>query len=45
MQGYQAKRIDNTSVRDEPYAFVLGKHEVCGVLLLVEEYFDSVRYQ
>ena len=22
--GYQAKRIDNTSVRDEPYEFVLG---------------------
>ncbi len=22
--GYQAKRIDNTSTRDEPYSFVLG---------------------
>jgi hypothetical protein len=24
LQGYQGKRIDNTSVRDEPYEFVLG---------------------
>jgi hypothetical protein len=24
LQGYQGKRIDNTSVRDEPYVFVLG---------------------
>jgi hypothetical protein len=24
LQGYQGKRIDNTSVRDEPYSFVLG---------------------
>lgn len=30
-QGYQGKRIDNTSVRDEPYEFVLGSSEV-GVL-------------
>ncbi|KAG1662210.1 hypothetical protein FOA52_015836 [Chlamydomonas sp. UWO 241] len=27
-KGYQAKRIDNTSVRDEPYEFQLGSHEV-----------------
>ncbi|KAF5838942.1 hypothetical protein DUNSADRAFT_1958 [Dunaliella salina] len=26
-KGYQGKRIDNTSVRDEPYTFTLGKHE------------------
>jgi len=29
-KGYQGKRIDNTSVRDEPYAFRLGKHEAIG---------------
>jgi hypothetical protein len=27
-KGYQAKRIDNTSIRDEPYSFVLGMHTV-----------------
>ena len=27
-QGYQGKRIDNTSVRDEPYEFVLGGGQV-----------------
>eukprot|EP00891_Asterochloris_glomerata_P005084 jgi/Astpho2/5084/Aster-08020 len=26
--GYQAKRIDNTSRRDEPFDFVLGQHQV-----------------
>eukprot|EP00958_Prasinococcus_capsulatus_P007877 scaffold735_cov376-Prasinococcus_capsulatus_cf.AAC.19 len=26
--GYQAKRIDNTSTRDEPFEFVLGSDEV-----------------
>jgi len=26
-KGYQGKRIDNSSVRDEPYTFILGKHE------------------
>ncbi|MEW5314054.1 MAG: hypothetical protein WDW38_005578 [Sanguina aurantia] len=26
-QNYQAKRIDNTSVRDEPYIFKLGSHQ------------------
>jgi hypothetical protein len=26
----QGKRIDNTSVRDEPYEFVLGKGQVSG---------------
>jgi FKBP-type peptidyl-prolyl cis-trans isomerase len=25
--GYQGKRIDNTSVRDEPYEFTLGSGE------------------
>ena len=25
-KNYQAKRIDNTSLRDEPYRFVLGAH-------------------
>lgn len=25
-EGYQGKKIDNTSVRDEPYSFVLGEH-------------------
>jgi hypothetical protein len=29
-KGYQGKRIDNTSVRDEPYEFVLGKGQVGG---------------
>jgi hypothetical protein len=29
-KGYQGKRLDNTSLRDEPYAFVLGGHEVGG---------------
>jgi hypothetical protein len=24
VQGYQGKRIDNTSVRDEPFEFVVG---------------------
>jgi len=28
--GYQAKRIDNTSTRDEPFEFVLGSDEVIG---------------
>jgi FKBP-type peptidyl-prolyl cis-trans isomerase len=27
-KGYQGKRIDNTSVRDEPYEFVLGQGQV-----------------
>jgi len=37
-KGYQGKRIDNTSVRDEPYAFVLGKHEVSpSVSLLIPQ--------
>jgi hypothetical protein len=27
-KGYQGKRIDNTSVRDEPYEFVLGSRQV-----------------
>ena len=27
-KNYQAKKIDNTSVRDEPYEFVLGAHQV-----------------
>lgn len=27
--GYQGKRIDNTSVRDEPYRFRVGSGEVC----------------
>lgn len=27
-KGYQGKRIDNTSVRDEPYEFKLGAHQV-----------------
>ena len=27
-KGYQGKRIDNTSVRDEPYEFVIGSGEV-----------------
>jgi len=27
-EGYQGKRIDNTSVRDEPFEFVLGKGQV-----------------
>ena len=26
--GYQGKRIDNTSVRDEPYKFTLGANQV-----------------
>jgi hypothetical protein len=26
--GYQGKRIGNTTVKDEPYTFVLGKHQV-----------------
>ena len=29
-KGYQGKRIDNTSVRDEPYEFVLGSGQVSG---------------
>lgn len=29
-KGYQGKRIDNTSLRDEPYVFRLGAHEVTG---------------
>lgn len=28
LAGYQAKRIDNTSRRDEPFDFVLGQHQV-----------------
>lgn len=32
-KGYQGKRIDNTSARDEPYEFVLGQHQV-GVFLV-----------
>lgn len=33
--GYQGKRIDNTSVRDEPFVFTIGSNEVCppGILL------------
>lgn len=27
--GYQGKRIDNTSVRDEPYRFQVGSGQVC----------------
>ena len=27
-KGYQGKRIDNTSVRDEPYVFKLGAKQV-----------------
>lgn len=27
-KGYQGKRIDNTSIRDEPYEFTLGSHQV-----------------
>ena len=26
--GYQGKRIDNTSTRDEPYRFTVGAHQV-----------------
>jgi hypothetical protein len=29
-KGYQGKRLDNTSRRDEPYEFVLGANQVGG---------------
>ena len=29
-KGYQGKRIDNTSVRDEPYEFTLGAGDAIG---------------